>query len=360
MFRWKRATAALAVLGGVVLVASSCVVNGSWTQVAVSAPSRDPFTPAAFTEVSCPTTSFCAAVGSGTGAVWATWSGGAWSVTEGPTTDSEHHHVSCVSATECLVSREQFSSETGGLVGAVDLWDGSTLKPVLDTPSEPLISCTTGGFCLVADYGTAWTWDGSSFTIHQIEPWGFQRLSCVSSSFCMAIGASNAAEESGSEVRIWNGSDLTPISVPDSQPGAPIGYRDVSCFSATFCEVVGSTHSQPFEFAPAVAARWDGTSLTAEALPPSATHIMSSVSCSSRFSCVATHDFFFTPQPPSAYATNGINWYETPRPPAPSPTFDRYMDIDCVPNTNWCMAVGSGRSDNTNSYIAASYHWDNP
>ena len=98
-FTWKRWVAIVAALAALAFLASGCVVNGAWAQVEVSDPASPQTAIVWLSKVSCPTSSFCAAVGtSQSGPVWATWTGDRWGVTPFGARDDELSDVSCISS----------------------------------------------------------------------------------------------------------------------------------------------------------------------------------------------------------------------------------------------------------------------
>jgi hypothetical protein len=173
-----------------------------------------------FFAVSCPTTSFCAAVGSGEAV---TYSAGTWSQ---PTSIEGALSVSCPSSSFCVA----VNSGGGALTYNGSSWSAAT---DIDGSTEiGSVSCPSSSFCLAADYeGHALTYNGSSWSapadIDGTE--GIGGVSCPSSSFCAAVDWSGDA-------LTYNGSSWSAASNIDGN-----ALTSVSCPSASFCAAVGDS-----------------------------------------------------------------------------------------------------------------------
>jgi hypothetical protein len=146
------------------------------------------------------------------------------------------------------------------------------------------MSCTPGGFCaatsssrhqpLIHPVGGRWRSAQGSI----VQMWG---VSCVSATFCMAVGATPGIGN-GSAAQ-WNGTRWSPVPMP--RPGGRADAYAVDCVSATWCMAVGFI--------------WDGAPLVEH--------------------------------------WDGSQWHVLP---APGATNTGYLDVDCV-STSACLAVGS-------------------
>jgi hypothetical protein len=170
--------------------------------------------------VSCPTTSFCMAVGSG-GA--RTYNGTSWSA---PTTvPSGTYGVSCASKSFCMAS-----DGNGIMTYDGTGWSGPT---TLDSAGVYVtVACSTVTFCMVTDTaGNAFTYDGRSWsTPTEVDTAGvnLNGLSCSSASFCMAIDEfGNSFTYDGT---VWSGPTVMDLS--------DLGVNAVSCPSTAFCMAV--------------------------------------------------------------------------------------------------------------------------
>jgi hypothetical protein len=182
----------IATLGGNITL-GSVFTGGQWSsQVQIDAAAE-------LNSVSCPTATFCAAVGDGEDAV--TETNGTWS--------SPVH-----------------------LTGALD-------------PHS--VSCTSATFCLAADNnGSVWRYDGSNWTSapspvapHSSSWQGVVSVACTSPTFCVAAASSSTA--GGGGLALFDGSTWTaPQSV-----GGDSSFSTVGCSSPTFCVAVDSPDHGP-------------------------------------------------------------------------------------------------------------------
>ena len=241
----------------------------SWTQdlLAGVAPADSQFD-----RVTCPSASYCAAVGSGgSQAFLASWDGSTWSVVTlaPPDNTSSLQSVSCSSDSDCLATGMQETcadvtkigivcSGTAPLVAA---WDGSAWS----FPGTPNgngvfvgpVSCPIGTFTCVAvgasnDNGTGLTdttietWDGTNWVVTAgptIGPTGgtVSGISCTTASNCLIAGSSGNVSTTNLSVPIaltWNGSSASVTTPPDPSPTFA-ELLDVSCLTADTCVSVG-------------------------------------------------------------------------------------------------------------------------
>lgn len=192
----------------------------------------------ALVSVSCPSSSFCMAVDAAGNAM--TYNQGSWSAPASTGASNRLTSVSCASAGFCVaVTTGGSGTDASALTYANGQWSAPTyFNGQVDRFSS--VSCAPSTSSCVAvgtNYagssgGTAWVYDysGHSWTamIHNNAsyPNSFDSVSCPSASFCMAVdSAGNATSYSGT----W--SPLTPID--GSNPLA-----SVSCASASFCAAV--------------------------------------------------------------------------------------------------------------------------
>jgi hypothetical protein len=239
--------------------------NGTWTRFHVKQTSGM----SGFTKVSCGSTRSCLAV-DGDGAV-AHYDGRAWSR---PASLGHRVHietVSCPTATFCLA----LGSHTA-------LWNGVRWRlshsPLLAGYSgTPQLSCSSAGFCVATEVrGSAgaqttflWThrsWHRSG-TLHV----GWGPISCTSSRFCMVIGSRRYARWDGAR---WHVRDTDIVT--NALPGA------ISCTNRYHCLAAGTyRHPESIE--------WDGShwrrDLTFDRSPR---RELADVSCAGRhLACVA-------------------------------------------------------------------------
>jgi hypothetical protein len=141
--------------------------------------------------------------------------------------------------------------------------------------------------------GTAWhkeaTPNPSGDVTPSVSP-GLTGVSCPSAAFCEAVGGySSSISRSGILAYTWNGTSWASQSVPFPAGSDSGSLHQVSCVSSTFCEAVGqyfgaSGTTQPF------AEMWNGSAWTAQVtpIPSGATiEILGGVSCASATFCIA-------------------------------------------------------------------------
>jgi hypothetical protein len=159
-------------------------------------------------------------------------------------------------------------------------------------------------------------------------------VSCVSSTFCAAVGPAKTltppipVEPS----EIWNGSSWSNVAVP--VPTVPADLVSVSCLTSSFCMAAGNTATGVF------ADEWNGSSWSLTTLQqPGADSLLWGVTCVSATDCmsVGTNGLSAT----LAEEWNGSSWTIVTTPPATTPS-DRsaLMSVSCTDSAH-CTAVGN-------------------
>jgi hypothetical protein len=303
--RPARALRGLALLA--VLLATLVAVPGGAAQAALppgwSGPVQVDPAHGGATALSCPTSTFCAAVDQKGDAFVMT--GSSWSAPARIETTSlgdpvPQVDVSCASPTFCVsvddwghaigydgsrwsapvtidgdTPLDSVSCPSSGFCVAVDSFGYAMTfnghawgSPVLVDPGkaggERLVSCSSASFCALMSSGSVRTFDGSTWSTTTTIGLGpiLYAISCTSASFCLAEGANGF---SGPGVVRFDGTTWTT-------PSGTGGGTDVSCTSATFCVAVNAGAVSTF----------NGTSWTA---PTALAYGLTSVSCASSTSC---------------------------------------------------------------------------
>ena len=221
-----------------------------------------------FNGVSCPTATFCAAVGqyrdTGLG-VLATlvesWNGTAWTIVSSPTsptTDSGLNGVSCASASSCIAVGFYLDG-SGFSRTLIEKWDGTSWtaasSPNASSASNSLsgVSCASAGSCTaVGSYDTGSSlfqtlieqWDGTNWSLAASPNSGTSHnylhgVSCPSATFCTAVG--DFTPSSGPEqtlIETWGGTAWS-IASSSNAFGSNFLYG-VTCLSSTSCTAVGA------------------------------------------------------------------------------------------------------------------------
>ena len=139
------------------------------------------------------------------------------------------------------------------------------------------VSCVSTSFCMSVVVGRQTSgmsasketfltkWDGSSWSVVSTSGWptnfGANDIACGSTSACLVTGTVDTFNGPNLEMTpylmLWNGSTVSQVTLPN----VVYSLNAVSCASATFCLVVGSSSETPQK---SLVLRWDGSSLTRE------------------------------------------------------------------------------------------------
>jgi subtilisin family serine protease len=209
---------------------------------------------ASLTDVSCPSTGECVAVGTVEGKPLAErWNGASWSAVSVPlpggATGGALTDVSCASATSCV------AIGTHGLsVPYAVTWDGfkwglATTGLATNVGSAEDVSCSASNACTAVGKKEGKTFvqrfDGSSWSAQSSpNPEGktpaLAAVSCPSGTSCAAVGRSTFG--SGESVTLglgWNGTAWSLVSTPNPKAQDKASLTDVSCWAAGSCRAVG-------------------------------------------------------------------------------------------------------------------------
>ena len=294
--------------------------------------------------ISCVSASFCLAVGGYADALGRRhslaekWNGSRWLVVPGAR-GTGLSGVSCTSARFCMA------------VGSpAQRWDGRRWTAARTPRGLRLvgISCTRRSFCMAVGSGesrdgfaceSAAAWNGTRWRAFPVldpcavEIRGFTRVSCVSASMCMAVGASldPDSKEDVALAEEWNGRKWQELATPAVAASSELS--DVSCLTATFCMAVGSEFimvTAPCTGTCILALTWNGSTWQQAGTPGNGG--LSAVSCVNAASCVAVSGS-------QAMAWDGTAW--TPLMLAQPGTARRSLPgIACLSGTA-CMAAGA-------------------
>jgi hypothetical protein len=318
--RWARRVVAVAVAVAVAAAAlaapSSGLAANGWSGPTVIDNSNPP------ENVSCPTATFCAAVGAG--GYGQTFDGKSWGAPTNidPSSNPSGHTltaVSCPSASFCA------AVDQAGNVLTFN--GGSWSAPVaVDTTRNSLtaVSCTSSSFCVAGDVGgNGFTYNGSAWsgpvTINNVSNHeGIGGLACPSASFCVAVGERGDVETSTNGGASWS---PTPVTI------ASDNLTSVSCPSTSFCVSVDTGGN---------AYTYNGSSWSAADPIDTANGLidggeMRAVSCPSSSFCAAIdgHETVLT--------FNGSSW-SAPQQLEPAALAS---GLSCA-SSSFCMAVDGG------------------
>jgi len=206
---------------------------------------------------------------------------------------------------------------------------------------------------LVGASAFAESWDGMEWTLLPTSVAGsapeLDAVSCVSASFCVAVGATGQTPAtSRAVVELWNGTTWTAWQTPAASI-ARTGLSGVSCTSTSFCVAVGGHRSV------VLTEIWDGARWRSQNAPAVGKHgsSLASVSCVSIDWCQAVGSYnvpidgFATPGQPLAEHWNGRRWILQHPPGGDTPgnreslgyTPTRLTGVSCS-SRSFCVAAG--------------------
>jgi len=305
---------------------------------------------ALFTSVSCPTHTFCIAVGShfrGSGnpaPLAEAWTGDRWHLlaTRAPRTrrdlGSTLSSVSCRSPRACIaVGYHQARSGVGTLAEA---WNGTRWRILRSSQNMPgarvslltAVSCSAPSACTaVGDFAgrsgsgaLAERWNGSAWRIQpaagRVIPSGsaLSGVSCPTARSCIAVGGAQGGASGVTLAEIWNGATWRLLPSPNPSNTVASTLDSVSCRSAGRCMAVGFDRLAPGGYATLIE-RWNGTSWRI-LMSPGHFRIaeLYGVSCPAARTCVAAGGFARRSggRAPLVEEWNGKGWRIRPVPRA--------------------------------------------
>ena len=293
-------------------------------------------------DVSCPSASFCLAVGNnGTSPAAQVWNGSIWRAVSVPVSGSLSG-ISCVSPSGCMA----VGNGPGGLTGV--WWNGSTWRAAnpVSPPGTVInsVSCVSTSYCVAAGANSqAFTeaWNGTAWRVLNTPNTGgpdsgLDAVSCSSATNCMAVGWGMPDDEQQLTLAIqWNGTSWRLLSTPPDNFDISPTLLGVSCLSSSDCMAVGagggSNGSAP------LAVQWDGSTWTELSTP--GTGIWYGVSCLIGGNCIAAG--VTTGGPPllaQAAEWDGGTWQDLPT--ANPGSVNNLYGISCA-NAADCMATGN-------------------
>ena len=136
------------------------------------------------------------------------------------------------------------------------------------------VSCPTTSFCLVGGRSNESdpmmpggapasiylsSWNGATWSVVPSSglpsPFDIQELSCASSTFCVLVGNDN--NNNSGLVFVWDGTSITQATLPTGVKG----LESVSCPSTQFCMAAGASDENPSQ---SLVLKWNGSTWTRE------------------------------------------------------------------------------------------------
>jgi hypothetical protein len=350
---------------------TAAVWNGTtWT--AQTLPALTGYT-TGFGAVSCLSATFCEAAGSysnGSGpyyALAAAWNGTAWSLQSAPSPAGAYQTIfsglSCATADACeAVGSYQQTAQSQPVTALAESWNGSSWT--IQHPAAPAaavnnslnaVSCTSVDFCEAVGTAT----DSSGYTISLAEGWNgtawtiqatpdpataasgaraeMHGVSCVSPTFCEAVGSSSV--DPGAAAWVWNGSSWAAQAIVGSTY-----LTSVSCTSADYCVAVSGNGD---------ANVWDGTSWSAQSATATGFSLLNSVSCTSADFCEAVG---YNSSGDNAETWNGSSWTAQP---TPTPVGGSSLALNSVSCTKASFCETAGWYFNSSfDQVTVAEQWD--
>ena len=310
-------------------------------------------------DVSCPSTTLCWAVGQNgeytqsttpTGAVSEWTASGGWGTGLPISGSSQLNSISCPSTTLCLAVGNYYSPSGGGnSEGVVVKWTASAgwgnAQPITNSWYLSGVSCPSTTLCwAVGDYYSP-SGEQDSIVVKWTASvgWGtlqplvisstiasqLRGVSCASSSLCWAVGGTTYSGCCNAIAFEWNGNSWgNAISVPNMSR-----LGDISCPSISLCWATGRFQTLKEN----EVVEWTSTNGWGQAIPISGmTYFIAGISCLSNSLCWATGGLTVPGSVEDGLITwNGSSWSNT----VSVPNTDGSFGISC-PSTSLCWIVG--------------------
>ena len=229
------------------------------------------------------------------------------------------------------------------------------------TSSFAGVSCLSASFCMAVgnfeaentEEPLAERWNGHAWSLSTVHlSVGTARLnsvSCVSTDFCMAVGAGSG----GAVALIWDGSSWKSVAVASGYDDA--SFFGVSCPTASLCVAVGETTSGS---AQALVEYWQGgpAFTLGTAANTAGVDLLTSVSCTTDF-CMSVGWSEDGGGPASALTELDFlgTWVVEPTPDTSTTRWSQLTGVSCT-GFKSCIAVG--HSSLQNQYRNISLTWD--
>lgn len=229
------------------------------------------------------------------------------------------------------------------------------------------VSCLSSTFCMGvgaffpnSEYyiPSADIWNGSTWTPtpppHRGEESGLVSVSCTSQSFCMAVGEYDNYYPERTLAEIWNGARWSALASPNKTTQDNL-LSSVSCTSSSNCLAVGFYSYGPNDIPLALAEKWDGSAWSITPAPArSNDSFLDGVSCTGANSCMAVGVYVNSSRAQATLmeAWNGSAWSVVASPNRPLNAWDNYLNGVSCTSPSQCVAVGEAGSTNPSTPIS--------
>lgn len=305
------------------------------------------------------------------------WTGSEWSTTRSPTPGAkktvELDDVSCTSPVFCVAVGRYTPSSGSGADTLVESWEGRSWSQT-DSPNAANnvdanflsgVSCVSTSFCVAVGrselagsgegpYTLIESWDGSAWNqVDSPNPGGsyggsqLSDVSCLSPTSCTAVGYINAVTNGRPHamtlVESWDGSTWSQVASPSLVDASGATLSGVSCVSATFCVTVGESIDNKQSTYPLIEG-WDGKQWSEVDRGGLNGGSLSDVSCDGATACTAVGSDRSSGTLVDGF--DGANWTRLKSPSPGSPGQSSLGGVSCRSGAA-CTAVGSyTRRDN--------------
>jgi len=221
-------------------------------------------------------------------------------------------------------------------------------------------SCVTATFCVAVGYSYTGTdavtlveqWNGTTWSIvpspnvPSVEDNYLEGVSCPTTTFCVAAGSTYNGSEEQTLIEQWNGTSWSIVTSPNRNTSTDNGFDGVSCTSSTFCVAAGSWYNAG-DYEQALTAQWNGTSWSATTAADTPNNDeLDGVSCALPTFCVATGYTYANgtnaPESTLVEQWNGTTWTITASSDLVAGGYNDLYSVSCT-STTFCVAVGYGQ-----------------
>ena len=191
--------------------------------------------------LSCPSASFCAAVGGASRGYALTYNGSTWTAPKEVDTEYGLDEVTCVSASFCVALADHLTERVDRAYALT--YDGDTWSTPVEIDTESVIqaavhsvSCSSSSFCVAVGGHDAVIYNGSTWSAPgQITEANLHAVSCSTAFFCVAV-AEDYSEGHDVSAMVYNGSSWSsPTKIALGPDRAQSNVDSVSCPSSSFC-----------------------------------------------------------------------------------------------------------------------------
>jgi len=273
---------------------------------------------------------------------------GGWRVEPTPTVANDPaslYAVSCTSVTWCMAVGA-LSARTGRAdrwTPLVEHWSGAAWTrmrlPAAASPSAlQSVSCVSTSFCVAVggstSAGLVATWNGKSWTMHSLGDTLLYAVTCVSRAWCKAAGSETNILKGRLPILTWD-RERWGTTIDDAPPNAVI--TGIDCPTEHVCVAVGS---KPSQNEPASLAQvWEGDRWREIPVRHGAATELSAVDCVTRVHCVAVGNTTSVPYRSFIEEWDGGSWTGMKSPDNPRLTDNLLHSVSC-PTAGRCVAVG--------------------